>query len=340
MSGLVSKMGPMQGPDLSGSMRRKFWAYHGLKEPGGAALAGVQGMGDITQFDKKGLNWGKIMMGIGTGAMNPWIGSRILSDTLSGGGKGGGVAKGIFGAGGAMGFAEFYIGFKIFEKAVQTFKATIDNAAKIYANALQNGMGLKWSTKRSLLAEIMGVSEQDVFRFGKQMAYLNSKLEFSAGILSKTAVPLTQVSWEFKLLGNDLKALFAQIATDVSPAVLTLTRSLEGLVIGLTLAAKAANTKVNGIPITGLGQINWFLEKLNNKMGGAMPSPQSWMKQLPASHWEHMGLVTMGNSGNPARETANNTKSAAVSLKKLVQYFGKNSGGKDSWGSSQLVNCR
>ena len=77
-----------------------------------------------------------------TALFNPWIGSRILSDTLSKhiGGGGGSIAKGIFGAGGAIGFGEFYIAIttvkKLFNELSDALRKQLDFAHRLYGKSL------------------------------------------------------------------------------------------------------------------------------------------------------------------------------------------------------------
>jgi hypothetical protein len=60
---------------------------------------------------------------------------------------------------------------------------------------------------------------------------------------------------------------------------------------------------------------------------GPAPQPLSFMKQLPASSWEKMGLVIgAGMGGSPASQTAHNTKSIAQDMKKLVSYVARGGG--------------
>ena len=224
------------------------------------------------------------------------------------------------------------LALKALTVTVKETLAAYENARQIYSKSLQNGMGLQWSTKRGLLAQIMGVSEQDVFRFGAQMNYLNPKLEQAASILAKTATPLTQVSWEFKILKVDFESMFALIAEMGTPAVLGFTGALDGLIKWLTSHTSYLNALVNG---AASGAASAILGNASGPMGAimkmfglygsiqqaksAMPSPQAWMKQLPASHLEHMGLVVGGGrSSNYAQQTAKNTAVAVKYLQKIA----------------------
>jgi predicted metalloenzyme YecM len=317
----------------------------GLRDVTGADLAKVQGLGDITQFDSK-QNWKKMMVGLVTGLTgNQFIGSRVLSDEL-GKGSGGGMAGGLFGKAGAIGFSEIYIGFKIFDYAVKTFQHVVEtslaNAQKIYSSALQNGLGLSFSAKRGALANILGVSEQDVFKFGAQMAYLNPLIKDATDILAKTSKPLTQLKWNFDVLKLDASALAAQITNDLAPAINTFALTLDGLLKVLNRYKDIGDMIQMSNPFVGgsilIGKL-W--EKIIHKINPAtdpskMPNPQAWMKQLPASHWEHMGLVIGGGAQNYQRDIARNTKDTAAGIKAIVAKM-KGSGNAD-FGFSALVN--
>lgn len=216
-------------------------------------------------------------------------------------------------------------------------KKTFEDARQIYGKALTSGMGTQFTVKRSLLASIMGVSEQDVFRFGAQMAYLNPKLENAVSILTKTNPKLTQVSWSFKVLEADASALFATLANDAAPAILNLVGAIDKMVKAVTAHKSELEAGARIIAFGFTGGLSEVARLANKALPGGkqdnLPGPQSWMKQLPASHWERMGLVTMGGSQNYAKDTARNTKEMAIALRALAAHMIK--GGKTgSWGMS------
>ena len=274
-----------------------------------------------------GSMWASLFSGRQTfSALNTEHGTAFRAKHLGGMGAAGATAL-LVGGATAAGLA-----LKALTVTVKETLAAYENARQIYSKALQNGMGLQWSTKRGLLAQIMGVSEQDVFRFGAQMNYLNPKLEQAASILAKTATPLTQVSWEFKILKVDFESMFALIAEMGTPAVLGFTGALDGLIKWLTSHTSYLNALVNG---AASGAASAILGNASGPMGAimkmfglygsiqqaksAMPSPQAWMKQLPASHLEHMGLVVGGGGrSNYAQQTAKNTAVAVKYLQKIA----------------------
>jgi hypothetical protein len=389
-----------------------------------AAMDAAKSAQDATTFKKDmsflmmplfnpGSMWATLFSGRQTySALNTGPGKAFSAKFLGGMGAGAGTATLVAGAT-ALGLA-----LKALIITVKQTMAAYENARQIYAKALTNGMGTQFTVKRSMLAQIMGVSEQDVFRFGAQMAYLNPKLEWAANILSRTTTPLTQVSWEFKILGENTKAMFSSLSVEAAPALLVFTNSLSNLVKYITehahdfnefmlgngwvketsqeikdrqdqnftdenykaYSGRLPNGKTVGIgsgpleklmPDTGSGHyaddFRKRFEKLtlkqfeeitsgkgieNNKAseiyswikhppgkGGdsdsSMPSPQAWMKQLPASHWEKMGLVVGGGATNYVRNTERNTREAAQALKTIAGFIahGGQFGGHGSGGS-------
>ena len=334
--------GEMQGPDLHGTMRR---------------LAAKMQHDSVT-FKKDmsfllmplfnpGSMWATMFSARQTfSALNTAHGKAFSAASLGGMGAGAATAM-LVGAATVVGLA-----LKALAVTVKQTMAAYEQARQIYSKALQNGMGLQWSTKRGLLAQIMGVSEQDVFRFGAQMNYLNPKLEQAASILAKTATPLTQVSWEFKVLKVDMESMFALIADRATPTVLGFTSALDGLIKWLTSHTSYLNALVNG---AASGASSAILGNASGPMGaimkmfglygsiqlakGAMPSPQAWMKQLPASHWEHMGLVIGGGAANYQKQISQNTASIARDMKVVAHHImgiGKGPG-NSVWGMSPFV---
>jgi hypothetical protein len=258
-------------------------------------------------------------------AMNTDSGKAFLGKYLGGMGAVASTAL-LVGAATAAGLA-----LKALSVTVKETMAAYEHARQIYGSALTSGLGTQFTVHHSKLAEIMGVSELDVFRFGAQMAYLNPKLDQAVKILAQTAVPLTAVSWEIKVLGTDFSAMFAKIASEAAPAVLGFLNALDALVKKLNSSEKWLKLLLGGGAEAVLNTIFGFTltslftsvgMPIASASGGAsmagMPGPQSWMKQLPASHWERLGLVVMDGGTNYAKDTAKNTREAVAWLKKIA----------------------
>src|ERR1700722_19222085 len=168
---------------------------------GGADLAKAQALPDINDLEPK-LNKAKLAIAAIATLFNPFVGSRLLSDAIpkgmigGGGGSGGGIGGAIFGAAGAAGYGEIFVVVKALEYAFKTLvgaiKKTIeayDNATKIYAKSLMSGLGVGFTVKRGMLAEVLGVDEKDVLRFGYALAYLSPRLQFATDEISKSTIP-------------------------------------------------------------------------------------------------------------------------------------------------------
>jgi len=316
---------------------------------------------------------------------NPFVGARAFSDLQKQSGKSGNLASAIFGKGGPESYTENFAVIKTlqnaFGKLVSVIEKTIqsyDDARKLYAKSLMSGLGVGFTAKRANLAEILGVDETEVLRFGAALTYLGAKLEFANEVAAKTNKELTGVGWEFKILEKNIGALWMQIASGLSPAMMAFTENLNALlvsigksdfvkalasavdvaliglndivgVIELVVSAFVTGLKVIGdglayiiakalnllSRVPGLGGIGGFdtdkikqdmADSLNanvdllkkvagNWLGGdsskGVPTAQSYMKQLPASSWEKMGLVIGGGTNNYAQQTAKNTKDIA-----------------------------
>lgn len=314
----------------------------GLRDVTGKDVAKVQGLGDINQFEKK-IQAEKILVASLATLFNPFVGSRMLSDAIPKGGiKAGGMTGAIFGAAGAAGYGEIFVVVKSIELAFKGLMAVVrrttqeyENARKLYAKALIGGMGLPFTAKRAAIAEILGVSETDVFRFGAQMAYLNPKLEFATKQLARMTPNLAAVAWEFGVLDKDTSALFATIANEAAPSLIKFTQAFESLIKGVTVGVGVIDKiwSVGKWLPTSLVLRNASGEFLRAGLykllgiksdGGlsAVPSPQAWMKQLPASHFEKMGLVFGSGGNNYARDISRNTKEMAAGIKMIAKNMG------------------
>jgi len=280
-----------------------------------------------SKFDIKG-----ILVGALATIFNPFVGARMLSNSIGaiqGNKKGGGSANGIFGLSGAIGYGEIFVSIKALSAAFNSLKSSVENARNAYAKSLTSGLGIEFTVNRSLLANILGVSETEVVKFGAAVNYLNPKLSHASKILSETTKPLTEVAWEFGVLKADLSAVFAKISNDASPAILDLIGFLDSLAISLSNAGKGVQNFQDFIQ----GYYDWFfnvdpqvakadfLERESKKKSSRIPDPLSYMKQLPASSWEKMGLVMGG--GNTTNDLI---KKSNMYLKTIADAV-KNTGG-------------
>ena len=349
----IYNTGKMHGPDLGGILRADFLKKKAIA----TAAAAAKSLEDDVTFKKDmsflmmplfnpGSMWATLFGARQTfSALNTDEGKAMLAGQRGGmmgralGGVGSAAGGGAMAATGVLVAGATAIGLALsaLKKVVEETAKSFENARQLYSKALTNGMGLQFTAKRSLVANIMGVSETEVFRFGAQLSYLNPKLAQASKIFADTAKPLTQVSWEWKILETDLSATFAILANDATPAILGFMDALDDLVKLLNKHAQefALTARIFSAEATGGWSevFRWLFESKgkNDLAKNGVPSPSSWMKQLPAASWERMGLVMGPSTQNYAKETAHNTRSMARDLGTIAKGFrGVGAGG--SWG--------
>ncbi len=284
-----------------------------------------------------------ILVGALATLFNPFVGARMLSNSIGAmqGNKSGG-ANGIFGLAGAMGYGEIFVTIKLLQAAFKALMSVVrstaqayENARQLYAKSLMSGLGLQFTSQRQLLAGVMGVSETEVVKFGAAVGYLSPKLAHASKIMAETTPRLTAVSWEFGVLKADMSALFAKLASDVAPAMKMFIGYIDQLVISLEKLLSSPIIKnalvgfMNGalpawasILLRPAVQAGSAANAANKTGNLGVPDPLSYMKQLPVSTWEKLGLV-MGNGGN----TTNDLIKKGNEYLKVIASAVKNTGG-------------
>ena len=154
------------------------------------------------------------------------------------------------------------------------------DAAKLYSATLQSGLGLGFTVKRISIANILGVSEQEVNKFSYAIAKIAQETSAATKALAESTLQLTKVEQETK------KADLAEKAFNAERA-----RTYSGLKF---LSEQGRGERAN--------ENLFFRKKFNDlleKFGLLAPKaeqPIPSMKQLPSSTWEKMGLV-VGSGG-------------------------------------------
>lgn len=248
---------------------------------------------------------------------------------LSGTGGAAAATGVVMGALLAIGFA-----LKGLEKIVKETTKAYETARQQYGHALSSGgLALGVSIKRTALADIIGVSEKDVYMFGNAIKYLNPKLEFASSIMAKNAANLTSVSWGFKTLELDVMALFSTVANLAAPGIRKFTDGLSNMVVIMAgfidrygpILSKLAGGLVKGVA-QSLFPTGSLIAKAISAVGtdsGAAPGIQAFAKQLPASHLERMGLVVGGfGIQDYAKQTAQNTRKMVSLLTMIAKHNG------------------
>lgn len=98
--------------------------------------------------------------------------------------------------------------------------ASAAEAARMaYGSSLSKGMPLGYGIKTSMLASALGVGQNEVMQFGKQVEILNEKMKYSIAVFQETNRPLTMVGWNMKAMSASFHAIAAVFAKNLAPAL-------------------------------------------------------------------------------------------------------------------------
>jgi len=209
--------------------------------------------------------------------------------------------------GGATVVGAALLGFK---KAIEGSKGAIEKAFGIYTGAAQAGLSTNFYQSRNSSASILGIqgNPNQVFQFGAALKYVTDRTREANKVLSNTAKPLATVAIDARILMNNLSALSASIANGFAPAIDALVNKLSEW----TLTAMRHSKDIGNVilAMSGLGGAALAAYQATHKgsgLGSKLPAMIPNMKQLPASAWEHMGLVIGGGGLNYQRVIATNS---------------------------------
>jgi len=104
-------------------------------------------------------------------------------------------------------FAELYLNFKLLQVALKSLSVTVNGlmdsfkkARDIYSKSLTSGLGVSMTTKMGALSQILGVSEEEVLKFGAAISYLSPKIEDTIKILESVNRPLADIQMNIEIL--------------------------------------------------------------------------------------------------------------------------------------------
>jgi hypothetical protein len=203
-------------------------------------------------------------------------------------------------------------------------------------------MSLGFTANRQMTADVLGVSEKDVFRF-KQSSDVMRQLSGAVGEISKNAPQLAYTTAQFKILQYNMLAVASDIAGKLTP-------SLNGLAIVLdkllnVLSASKISAILSSLSISTIrvvfGNVAADLAEqgmsILSAIGGSgkqsLGNPQTFMHQLQVGSFEKMGLVV--GSGGKMMDYARRT---AVGVEKLVSGAAKMKGNAIPRGYSSVFN--
>lgn len=272
--------------------------------------------------------WGNLLTGVALQrALQTPKGQNILGKVGMAGAAGTTVATGgimalAIGLGAAL---------KMLTKAIsETFKA-IEDSNKLYRYKVLSGLSAGTAASRQNAAQVIGVSTEDVLKFGGAMNQLAPKLRNANETMAKTYRTLTYTSWQFKVLEVNMSALFSNIAYKASPA-------LNGIAKGLNLFVgaldKVLQSKVFRALLAGAFPGTTLIGANLAKFGGKEEAAIGPVGQVPkrASSWEKMGLVIGGPTGAGRLEQI--AKAQLHMLGKIHHALG----GRDKAGAQPLNN--
>lgn len=222
-------------------------------------------------------------------------------------------------------------------------KAT-EQAAALYAGATMSGLGLGPSAMRSSLARVLGVSEKDIFLFGREIEHLIPKLRGAREIMEQTAPNLASVNWEWNVLRENLKATVALLADKMSGAIKTFLAGLSEMLVRLQNVTQQFSETLRDNPdlaktFSRVGKMTaamaggpgaWMAVEqiLKAGKGKEMPNmgaPMAFMRQMPAANWEHMGLQVGGTGAMQfMATTAKSTTDTAKGVQALLAAMREN----------------
>lgn len=201
----------------------------------------------------------------------------------------------------------------------------------MYSKQLQSG-GLPggFVAGRSLMAEMLGVGENEVMRYGNAVAYLNEKIRFAQGVYVQTTPALASASYELRALNNDLKAIAMLIAAEFAPAIRQVVFAFRQVIefVGGTFAKglAAAFKRAFELAIQHVGGHGALIayktaqKFIGDKIDpGTAPAVQASSARMPASPWEKMGLVLGTGTFSPMKKVAENTGKTARILERMAR---------------------
>lgn len=309
---VLSKIGQSEMRDKEAFYKNMSMLAGPIFSPGGglSTMFAARQVFSAMRTDKgKGL---QSMVGLGTG-----IGGSAIA------------TGGLVAAATAIG-----VSLKSFQVALEQSIKAIRFSSSLYSKSMTSGLGIKTEASRTILSSVLGVSEKDIFRFGAAIGYLAPKIKTATDAIAKATIPLATLDINFKVLQTNMMALAATLVEKATPALMTFLNALNtltefaiknaGTIFGLArVAAKTGLSAVFGNAKVELiaALLGKMVDANSKSEGGRMaPSPASFMKQMPASNWERMGLVIGGGGGtNYAQQTAEATKRSAKFLEFLAK---------------------
>jgi hypothetical protein len=121
--------------------------------------------------------------------------------------------------------------FLALRRATDEVVNSFSRAAGLWARvAVGGGMAAGWQVQRANIAGIIGVSEQEVMRLGVAFKELADRTRYSSHVLAQSVPELTKAMWDWRVMVLDVRALFAQFGSVLSPVVSEFAQFVSGVV--------------------------------------------------------------------------------------------------------------
>lgn len=223
---------------------------------------------------------------------------------------------------------------EIVKAAVDKFGEAVSRGAQAYSrNISSGGLGLAFTVKRSALADVLGVGEQDVYNYASAFGNLNERLAIGTNAIISTAPELASVAHAWRIFQYDMDALVSQLAVTMAPMIRRMITALDDLVkMGIyfakTFPQVVKDAFMGAIAVMTQPWVATFLSAasvgMKEKDPGPAPSVNPNTNRLASSMWEKMGLVVKGTREiSAADRTARNTDQMVRELQKLNTRISK-----------------
>lgn len=235
--------------------------------------------------------WGNLLSGVALQrALSTRRGQQALGN-IGMAGPGGTIAAtaGIVAGAVAVGLA-----LQGLKKTIQEVMDAIQRATKLYTFKTQSGFSDSYASQRMTAAGVLGVSTDEVMKFGAAMNFLNPRLKQANENFAQSYRRLTLVNWNWKILQTNFESLFTTMAVQAAPALNKMASALSNIVGAVDrFIQRHPNMFQAGVAaLLGPG----FALGMNGPAGEAPVGP---VGQVPkrSSAWEKMGLVIGGPMG-------------------------------------------
>jgi hypothetical protein len=241
---------------------------------------------------------------------------------------------------------------------------SMEEARSRYAASLTSGgLPLGFTSRRSVLASVIGVGEGEVLKYAGAVKQLNEMVAISSKVHAETAQSLAMGAWKVRAFKEDWKAMLENVTYLYTPALNRITTWLDEILKTFIArqndARKAADEawakekavlqerqkalqeqiKAGAFGSVRFGQerhdkiarmkAEGELKQITDKLKAheIANAPEASAHRLRSSPWEQMGMVIgLGAAENPMKQTAKNTAKSAEYLGQMAAAFGLNRG--------------